>query len=81
MGSTVTDEGARQQAPGEHPKPRKPRQMQFEVLVIEGAEAEQLRLEQARVIREVVEWVARRQSGNGQHCVDQFPGEEAPRRP
>ncbi|MDT0307208.1 hypothetical protein RM780_09560 [Streptomyces sp. DSM 44917] len=40
--------------------------MTFEIRSVEGAEAERLELEQARVIREVVEWLAQRRSANGQ---------------
>lgn len=40
--------------------------MFFEIRLAHGAEAEQLRLEQARVLREVTEWVAQKRSENGQ---------------
>jgi hypothetical protein len=38
----------------------------FEVLIVGGAEGRRLAAEQARAIREVIEWLARRQSSNGQ---------------
>lgn len=41
-------------------------EMSFEIRSVEGTEAERLELEQARVIREVVEWLAQRRSVNGQ---------------
>jgi len=40
-------------------------QMTVEIRLAEGAEADRLRTEQARVIAEVLAWVARRQSENG----------------
>jgi hypothetical protein len=40
--------------------------MIFEVLIVEGAEGERLAAEQARAIREVIEWLARRRSSSGQ---------------
>ncbi|WP_405537603.1 hypothetical protein OG787_32650 [Streptomyces sp. NBC_00075] len=39
--------------------------MTFEIQVLDGPEGAQLRREQARVIREVVEWVARQRSDPG----------------
>jgi hypothetical protein len=39
--------------------------MVFEIRLAEGAEAERLKLEQARVVLEVTEWVAQRRSGHG----------------
>lgn len=39
--------------------------MEFEVRRVEGEEGRRLQLEQAQVIREVVEWVAQRRSGPG----------------
>lgn len=41
-------------------------EMVFEIGVADGAEAERLRLEQARVLWEVTEWVAQRRSASGQ---------------
>ena len=41
-------------------------EMYFEIRLADGAEAEQLQLEQARVLREVTEWVAQKRSENGQ---------------
>jgi len=38
----------------------------FEVIIVRGAEGRRLAAEQARAIREVIEWLARRRSGNGQ---------------
>lgn len=38
----------------------------FEVIIVGGAEGRRLAAEQARAIREVIEWLARRQSSNGQ---------------
>lgn len=46
--------------------PDEPPEMVFEVQIAEGAEAERLRLEQARVLWEVTEWVAQRRSAHGQ---------------
>ena len=40
--------------------------MTFEVLTAEGAEGKRLAAEQAHAIREVIEWLARRRSSNGQ---------------
>jgi hypothetical protein len=46
--------------------PDEPPEMVFEIQIAEGAEAERLRLEQARVLWEVMEWVAQRRSAHGQ---------------
>ena len=43
-----------------------PPEMVFEVVTAEGAEGERLAAEQARAIREVMEWLARRRSSSGQ---------------
>jgi hypothetical protein len=43
-----------------------PPEMIFEVITAEGAEGERLAAEQARAIREVMEWLARRRSSSGQ---------------
>jgi len=43
-----------------------PPELIFEVLTAEGAEGQRLAAEQARAIREVIEWLARRRSSNGQ---------------
>jgi hypothetical protein len=39
--------------------------MRLEIRLAEGVEAEGLRLEQAKLIMEVTQWVAQRRSGNG----------------
>ncbi|PWK89486.1 hypothetical protein C8D88_102760 [Lentzea atacamensis] len=49
-----------------HFSPDEVPEMFFEIRLADDAEAEQLRLEQARVLREVTEWVARKRSENGQ---------------
>ena len=41
-------------------------EMVFEIRVADAAEAERLRLEQARVLWEVTQWVAQRHSETGQ---------------
>jgi hypothetical protein len=41
-------------------------EMVFEIRVADDAEAERLRLEQARVLWEVTQWVAQRHSETGQ---------------
>lgn len=41
-------------------------EMVFDIRRAEGAEAGQLRLEQARVLREVTEWLAQQRSESGQ---------------
>jgi hypothetical protein len=46
--------------------PDDPSEMVFEIRIAEGAEAERLRLEQARVLWEVMEWLAQRRSAHGQ---------------
>ncbi|SFP42460.1 hypothetical protein SAMN05421810_102544 [Amycolatopsis arida] len=46
--------------------PDEPPDVVFEVRIAEGAEAERLRVEQARVLWEVMEWVAQRRSMHGQ---------------
>ncbi len=46
--------------------PRDLPEMVFDIHYADGAEAERLRLEQARVLREVIEWVAQRRSESGQ---------------
>jgi hypothetical protein len=43
-----------------------PPEMIFEVVTAEDAEGERLAAEQARAIREVIEWLARRRSRSGQ---------------
>lgn len=43
-----------------------PPEMVFDIRFATGAEGAQLQLEQARVLREVIEWVAQRRSENGQ---------------
>jgi hypothetical protein len=43
-----------------------PPEMIFEVVTAEGAEGERLAAEQARAMREVMEWLARRRSSTGQ---------------
>lgn len=43
-----------------------PPELIFEVLTAEGAEGQRLAAEQARAIREVIEWLVRRRSSNGQ---------------
>lgn len=40
--------------------------MSFEIRSVDGEEAEGLRLQQTRVIREVVEWLAQKRSRSGQ---------------
>ncbi len=40
--------------------------MIFEIRIADGAEAKQLKVEQARVLYEVTQWVAQRRSENGQ---------------
>ncbi|GAA2311353.1 DNA methyltransferase [Streptomyces violaceusniger] len=47
------------------PVPADSPRMVFEVRHVEGSEGEQLRLEQAQAIREVVEWVAQKRSESG----------------
>ena len=54
------DKGSGHFSPDEAPE------MFFEIRLADGAEAEQLRLEQARMLREVIEWVVQKRSGNGQ---------------
>ena len=49
--------------------PKEPPQMQFEVHILDGPEGEHLAMEQARVMREVLEWVAQRRSEPGQHSA------------
>lgn len=41
-------------------------QVNFEIQTADGATATHLALEQARVLREVVAWVAQKRSGHGQ---------------
>lgn len=48
------------------PSPDDAPEMVFEIRVADGAEAERLRSEQARVLWEVTEWVAQKGSENGQ---------------
>ena len=43
-----------------------PPELVFEVIIVRGAEGRRLAAEQARAIREVIEWLARRRSNNGQ---------------
>ena len=47
------------------PEPVADPEMRLDIRVAEGAEAERLRLEQARVLMEVTQWLAQRRSGNG----------------
>ncbi len=49
--------------------PKEPPRMQFEVRILDGPEGEQLAMEQARVMREVLEWVAQRRSEPGQRSA------------
>ncbi|GAA1895379.1 hypothetical protein GCM10009753_25360 [Streptantibioticus ferralitis] len=50
-----------------HLLPDEPPRLLFEVKILGGAEGERLRIEQTRVIREVMEWViAQRRSELGQ---------------
>lgn len=61
----ATDRHRRNERSG-HLVPDDPPETVFELRVAEGAEAELLKLEQARVLWEVTEWVAQRRSGLGQ---------------
>lgn len=45
--------------------PDDPPEMVFDIRIADGAEAKRLRLEQPRVLREVIEWVAQRRSESG----------------
>jgi hypothetical protein len=56
------DQDASQNEPGAAGPPA----MIFEVLTAEGTEGEWLAAEQARAIRGVIEWLARRRSSDGQ---------------
>jgi hypothetical protein len=47
------------------PEPAADPEMRLEICIAEGAEAERLRLEQAQILMEVTQWLARRQSKNG----------------
>lgn len=49
--------------------PEEPPRMKFHIRALGGTEAEHLDKEQARAIREVIEWVARRQSEPGWKTV------------
>lgn len=53
------DEHSGRLLPSEAPR------MEFEVRIQDGPEGERLRLKQAQVIQEVVEWVAQKQSAPG----------------
>lgn len=61
----MADETARRCGGGGRFTGHGPPEMVFEVRIAEGTEAAELRLEQARVLREVVEWIAQRRSGPG----------------
>lgn len=61
----MDDASERDQTSGRFSSDEAP-EMFFEIRLAHGAEAEQLRLEQARVLREVTEWVAQKRSENGQ---------------
>lgn len=63
----VSDETARgQDRAGRQPTAEHAPRMVFDVRHADGSEAEQLRIEQIQVIREVVEWVAQTRSERGQ---------------
>lgn len=47
------------------PEPATDPEMRLDIRAAEGVEAERLRLEQARVLMEVTQWLAQRRSGNG----------------
>ncbi|MET8757503.1 hypothetical protein [Lentzea sp. NPDC004782] len=47
------------------PEPVADPEMRLDIRIAEGAEAERLRLEQAQVLMEVTQWLARRRSETG----------------
>jgi hypothetical protein len=60
------DDGGRQDDSRARFAQAEPPDLVFEVIIVRGAEGQRLAAEQARAIREVIEWLARRQSSNGQ---------------
>jgi hypothetical protein len=62
----MSDNASRRESRRGKQEPADPPEMIFEIRRADGSEGQQLAKEQAAAIREVIRWLARRQSGTGQ---------------